>query len=419
MNNTIKIVALQPGMEVDFKALNIAWLQKYFYVEPVDEEMLSHPVENIIDKGGKIFFALHNGEVAGTFALMKQGDGNYELGKMAVDEKFQGKNIGNLLLEYAIDESKKLGAQKIILYSNTILKPAIHLYQKFGFVEVPIEQSAYKRSNIKMEKQLGEKGEGRVDPRLKTLFSGKQKNVLNVYCTAGFPELESTLPVMRALQNAGAHIIELGMPYSDPLADGPVIQASSARALQNGMSIAVLFEQLKNFRSTIHLPVVLMGYLNPLLQYGFEKFCQMAAETGVDALIIPDMPMHAFEVEYGKVIKRHGLDFIFLVTPETSEERIRKLDELSSGFLYAVSSSSLTGSDKDFSAVEDYLERLMGTKLRNPVLVGFGIKDKKTFDTACRFANGAIIGSAYIQALQANENVEEATRNFIEGVKQD
>ena len=282
-----------------------------------------------------------------------------------------------------------------------------------------LEQSEYKRSNIKMEKLLQTNEEERKggSHRLKTLFARKEKNILNVYCTAGFPQLQSTLSVMLALQNAGADIIELGMPYSDPLADGPVIQASSARALQNGMSIARLFEQLKNFRSTIHLPVVLMGYLNPLLQYGFEKFCKLAAEVGVDALIIPDIPMFEFEREYRDIVNRHGLDFIFLVTPETSEERIRKLDELSSGFLYAVSSSSLTGSDKDFSTVENYLKQLKSMKLNNPVLVGFGIKDKQTFDSACSFANGAIIGSAYIQALEKSENIEEATRNFIDGVR--
>ncbi|HEX8314753.1 MAG TPA: tryptophan synthase subunit alpha [Flavisolibacter sp.] len=252
--------------------------------------------------------------------------------------------------------------------------------------------------------------------RINELFKQKKEGVLNVYCTAGYPELASTLDVMQALQKAGADLIELGMPYSDPLADGPVIQASSASALQKGMTISLLFEQLRDFRKQITVPVVLMGYLNPLLQYGFEKFCAKAAEVGVDGLIIPDIPMYEYEAEYSAIVKRHGLDFIFLVTPETSEERIKKLDHLSSGFLYAVSSSSLTGSDKDFSAVESYLQRLTSMELSNPVLVGFGIKDKATFELASKYANGAIIGSAYIKALEGCNDVERTTKEFIESV---
>jgi tryptophan synthase alpha chain len=220
---------------------------------------------------------------------------------------------------------------------------------------------------------------------------------------------------MKCLQASGADLIELGMPYSDPLADGPVIQASSAKALQKGMTISKLIEQLKDFRKDVRVPVILMGYLNPLLQYGFENFCAKAAEVGIDGLIIPDIPMYEYEKEYRQVIKKFDLDFIFLVTPETSGERIRKLDELSSGFLYAVSSSSITGSDKDFSTVENYLKQLQEMKLKNSVLVGFGIKDKHTFQTACKYANGAIIGSAYIKAIE-NTNTEEATKKFLEGV---
>jgi tryptophan synthase alpha chain len=252
--------------------------------------------------------------------------------------------------------------------------------------------------------------------RLNNLFQQKNKRILNVYCTAGYPTLQSTINVMRSLQENGADLIELGMPYSDPLADGPVIQASSSKALQNGMTISTLFNHLKDFRKDVKIPVILMGYLNPLLQYGFEKFCAKAAEVGIDGIIIPDIPMYEFEQEYSAVIKKYGLDFIFLVTPETSEERIKKLDQLSSGFLYAVSSSSITGSDKDFSPVETYLHKLQSLKLKNPVLVGFGIKDKATFETACKYANGAIIGSAYIKALESDDNVEIATREFLNGI---
>ncbi|MBO9594918.1 MAG: tryptophan synthase subunit alpha [Niabella sp.] len=252
--------------------------------------------------------------------------------------------------------------------------------------------------------------------RLKELFAKKGKNVLNVYCTAGFPQVNSTLPVMEALQENGADIIELGMPYSDPLADGAVIQNSSTIALQGGMTLSLLFEQLKPMRNHIHIPVVLMGYMNPVLQYGFEKFCADAAAAGVDGLILPDLPPFEFETTYKAIVDRYGLSFIFLVTPETSEERVRKLDALSSGFLYAVSSSSTTGNEKDFSAVEQYLERLQHYGLNNPVLVGFGIKDQDTFSRACKYANGAIIGSAYIKALDGQTDLAAATRHFIKNV---
>jgi tryptophan synthase alpha chain len=252
--------------------------------------------------------------------------------------------------------------------------------------------------------------------RIQELFAKKQNKVLNVYCTAGYPQLNSTLPVMKALQESGADIIELGMPYSDPLADGPVIQASGSQALENGMTIAVLFEQLADFRKEINIPVILMGYMNPVLQYGFEKFCADASALGIDGLILPDLPEFEFEIEYGAIIKKYGLDFIFLVTPETSDERVRKLDELSSGFLYAVSSSATTGKDKDFTAVEKYLQRLQLMKLKNPVLVGFGIKDKETFQSACKYANGAIIGTAYIKILEESKDIATGTKTFLNSV---
>ena len=253
--------------------------------------------------------------------------------------------------------------------------------------------------------------------RIQELFKRKQRKVLNVYCTAGYPQLTSTLDVMKALQESGADLIELGMPYSDPLADGPVIQASSAVALANGMTLTKLFEQLKDFRKDIQVPVVLMGYLNPVLQYGFERFCADAVAVGIDGLIIPDIPVYEFETEYRAITEKYGLDFIFLITPETPEQRIRKIDSLSSGFLYAVSSSSITGSDKDFGAVEAYLQRLEGMGLTNPILVGFGIRDKATFDTASKYTAGAIIGSAYIKALQKSNDIKKETREFLEGVK--
>jgi tryptophan synthase alpha chain len=252
--------------------------------------------------------------------------------------------------------------------------------------------------------------------RLQNLFAHKNNRVLNVYCTAGYPKLNSTLTVMQALEANGADIIELGMPYSDPLADGPVIQASGNIALANGMTIKVLFEQLKELRKSVSVPVILMGYMNPVLQYGLENFCTEAAAVGVDGLILPDLPEFEFETEYGAIIKKHGLDFIFLVTPETSEERLKKLDSLSTGFLYAVSSSATTGSEQDFMAVEKYLLRLQEMKLVNPVLVGFGIKDKETFDSASKYSNGAIIGTAFIKALENTKDIALSVKQFLSGI---
>ena len=249
--------------------------------------------------------------------------------------------------------------------------------------------------------------------RIDELFKRKNKNILNVYCTAGYPKLDSTLEVMTSLQDNGADMIELGMPYSDPLADGPVIQASSAVALKNGMTIKKLFDQLKGFIKKIHLPVLLMGYMNPILQYGFERFCTDAALVGIDGLILPDLPQYEFESEYGQIIRDNGLDFVFLVTPETSEDRVKKLDGLSKGFLYAVSSSSTTGKDKKMEEVATYLQRLRNMNLKNPIMVGFGIKDKQSFKAACGAAEGAIIGTAYIKALESGKDVNLATRSFL------
>jgi len=254
--------------------------------------------------------------------------------------------------------------------------------------------------------------------RLDKLFSQKKNNILNIYCTAGFPQLNSTMGIITALQENGADIIELGIPYSDPIADGPVIQQSNMQALENGMNIGLLFEQLKDARKTITIPIILMGYMNPVLQFGFEKFCAAAAAVGIDGIILPDLPMHEFETEYRQYFNKHNLKFIFLVTPETSPERIHKIDSLSSGFLYAVSSSSTTGNSQ--KAIEDqgaYFKKLQDMNLKNPVLVGFGIKDKHTFKTACTFTNGAIIGSAYINALKNAMGINQTTKDFINTVK--
>lgn len=253
--------------------------------------------------------------------------------------------------------------------------------------------------------------------RISELFSKKKGRVLNIYFTAGYPQRNDTLPLMEALQENGADLIELGIPYSDPLADGPVIQQSSSVALQQGMSLAVLFEQLKGFRSRIDLPVILMGYMNPVLQYGFERFCADAAAVGVDGLILPDLPEFEFESEYGPVIRKYGLDFIFLVTPETSMERVRQLDGLSSGFLYAVASSATTGKDNDMKEVSSYVSRVKSYGISNPVLIGFGIKDKESFRAACDVAEGAIIGSAFIRHLGATTgDIKERAKQFLQQI---
>ncbi len=252
--------------------------------------------------------------------------------------------------------------------------------------------------------------------KLDLVFKEKSKRILNVYCTAGYPALDSTMKVMASLQKNGADIIELGMPYSDPLADGEVIQVSSIKALANGMNIAVLFDQIKDMRKSISIPVILMGYMNPILQYGFEAFCKKAKEVGIDGLILPDLPLFEFEDSYGKIITENNLDFIFLVTPETPEQRVKKLDSLSNGFLYAVSSSATTGKDKDFNLVSQYLQKLQAMRLKNPILVGFGIKDKATFDAATVHTQGAIIGSAYIQVLSKGGDIETTTSQFLNSV---
>jgi tryptophan synthase alpha chain len=252
--------------------------------------------------------------------------------------------------------------------------------------------------------------------RISELFNRKKARVLNLYCTAGFPKANSTVEVMSALQESGVDMIELGMPYSDPLADGPVIQASSAKAIENGMTIAKLFSDLGEFRSHVNVPVVLMGYMNPVLQYGFDRFCKDAAGCGIDGLILPDLPLFEFETEYRSLIEKYGLKCIFLVTPETSHDRVKKIDALSTGFLYAVSSSSTTGIDKKIEQQSAYFERLNKIGLRNPVLVGFGIKDKESFEAACKYCAGAIIGTAYIKAIENAEDLSSATKKFIDGI---
>jgi len=252
--------------------------------------------------------------------------------------------------------------------------------------------------------------------KLDKTFSSGKKNILNIYCTAGFPSLESTTEVMLSLQRHGADIIELGIPYSDPVADGPVIQQSNMHALNNGISIQKIFSQLNEIKEQLHIPVILMGYLNPVLQYGLENFCRDAAAHGVSGIILPDLPMYEYEHLYKPLFKKYGLHFIFLISPQTSDERIHLADKLSNGFLYAVSSSATTGKETDFEHQETYFKKIKHLNLKNPVLIGFGIKDKTTFDIACKYASGAIIGSAYIKALQETNDIDSTTSSFIQNI---
>lgn len=250
------------------------------------------------------------------------------------------------------------------------------------------------------------------------LFSEKNKNILSIYFTAGFPELNDTNVILGTLEKHGADMIEIGMPYSDPLADGPVIQNSGMKALQNGMTIKLLFDQLKSNKENIKAPLILMGYLNPVLQYGFEKFCADAKTVGISGIILPDLPITEFENEYENILAQNSLSFIFLITPETSDERIRKIDDLSQAFIYAVSSSSITGRDQDMNAQKDYFERIKNMRLKNNVLIGFGIKDHQTFTEACRYASGAIIGTAYIKAIENTEDIDRETQTFLNSILQ-
>src|SRR5690606_1543204 len=237
--------------------------------------------------------------------------------------------------------------------------------------------------------------------RINQLFANKgDKRILSIYFTAGYPELDSTLNIAESLEKAGVDFLEIGFPYSDPVADGPIIQNSSEVALRNGMSLTKLFEQLEALRQRVTIPVLLMGYVNPVLQYGIEKFCSDCKAVGVDGVIIPDLPMYEYEALYQSVFRENQLSNIFLVTPQTAEARIRKIDELSTGFIYLLSSSATTGKNLAVSEnTEAYFQRIKDMKLLNPVVIGFGISDHNTFVRATDYADGAIVGSAFVRLL--------------------
>lgn len=247
--------------------------------------------------------------------------------------------------------------------------------------------------------------------RINQLFKNKQKDILSIYFTAGFPQLNDTCEVIRELQANGIDLIEIGIPFSDPMADGPTIQDSGTIALRNGMTLKVLFDQLRNIRKNVAIPLIMMGYLNPVMQYGFENFCRKCAETGIDGVIIPDLPFNDYINEYKPVADKYDIKVIMLITPETSDERIRLIDNHTDGFIYMVSSASTTGAQKNFDdKKQEYFRRINGMNLRNPRLIGFGISNKATLEAAQQNASGAIIGSKFITLLKESANVKEAVK---------
>lgn len=256
-----------------------------------------------------------------------------------------------------------------------------------------------------------------MNNRINKLFQEKKERVLSVYFTAGYPNLEDTVPVIQELVKNGVDLIEIGMPFSDPVADGPVIQHSSLIALQNGMSIRKLFDQLKDIRKTVKIPLILMGYINPVLQYGVEAFCQKCNEIGIDGLIIPDLPMDVYQEEFKSIFEANNLHNIFLITPQTSEERLKVIDHASSGFIYMVSSNATTGAKASVSDFQkQYFERVNSMALKNPRMIGFGISNTETFENACQYASGAIIGSAFVKALEGEKSLEQKVSDFINSI---
>ncbi|RHJ76208.1 tryptophan synthase subunit alpha [Parabacteroides sp. AM08-6] len=254
--------------------------------------------------------------------------------------------------------------------------------------------------------------------RITNLFETKKSNILSVYFTVGYPHLEDTVTVLKTLQSKGVDMVEVGIPFSDPMADGPVIQKAATQALRNGMTLRRLFEQLGGARNEIRIPVILMGYLNPIMQFGFENFCQQCVEVGVDGMIIPDLPFADYMADYKETAERYGLKIIMLITPETSEERIRLIDAHTSGFIYMVSSATTTGAQKSFDEQKQaYFRRINAMNLANPRLVGFGISNKATFDAAVSNSSGAIIGSKFVQLLGSEATPEEAVDRLLAGLK--
>lgn len=250
---------------------------------------------------------------------------------------------------------------------------------------------------------------------LQELFKNKDKNLCSVFFTAGFPQLNDTTTIIKSLEVNNVDFIEVGLPYSDPLADGPTIQHSSQVALNNRINLDIVFDQLKSIKDEVKTPLVLMGYLNQVLKYGEERFCKQCVACGIDTVILPDLPMLEYENHYQELFAKYGLSNVFLITPQTSEERIRKIDSLTESFIYVVASSSITGAKGEISKGQiDYFERIKAMNLKSTLIVGFGISNKSTFNKVCEYANGSIIGSAFIRFLESNgiEKIDE----FVGGI---
>ena len=247
--------------------------------------------------------------------------------------------------------------------------------------------------------------------RISTLFKEKKEGIFSVFFTAGFPNLEDTVAIIKELEKNGADLLEIGMPYSDPVADGPTIQMSNEVSLANGISIGKILQQLKDIRKEVSIPLTLMGYLNPVMQYGIERFCKEIEEIGIDGVILPDLPIDLYLDQYKDLFEQHNLSNILLVTPQTSDERIRLIDENTDGFIYLVSSNAITGKKGEISQAQiDYFDRIKAMNLKNPRIIGFGISDNDTFTTACQNAQGAIIGSEFIRSVQGASKEELAER---------
>ena len=244
----------------------------------------------------------------------------------------------------------------------------------------------------------------------------QDKKLLSIYFTAGFPQLEDTVPILEQLQEADVDMIELGLPFSDPLADGPTIQESSTQALRNGMTTDKLFTQLEGIRARIHVPLIVMGYFNPMMQYGVERFCKRCQEVGIDGLIIPDLPADVYHTQYQSLFQQYGLLNMFLITPQTPDERIRYIDQVSEGFIYMVSSAATTGAQGSFGDIQQhYFQRIADMKLQSKLLVGFGISNAETYQSAVAHSQGAIIGSAFIKHLEANGN--QSVQAFVKTIR--
>lgn len=255
--------------------------------------------------------------------------------------------------------------------------------------------------------------------RIKQLFETKQKNILSIYFTAGFPNLNDTVDIIKELAANGVDLIEIGIPFSDPMADGPTIQASGNVALRNGMTLSKLFDQLKDIRKEVSIPLILMGYLNPIMQYGFENFCKKCQETGIDGTIIPDLPFDDYIKEYKPIADKYNVKVVMLITPETSDKRIRLIDEYTDGFIYMVSSAATTGVQTSFdNQKQTYFKRINAMNLKNPRLIGFGISNKATLEAAQANASGAIIGSRFITLLQNTESIKESVSKLINCLKE-